>query len=1326
MPANNDTDEIKKYEQYQKSLDSLEGDALLDAINNMAEEEVVGIDESDEYSDTDKNDVLQKISDTPVIDVDDYREINSELEQTEENAAEERSETENNMQEEKLASHENALQTLIKENVSDDDEDDEDFVVDNYHYYDTAAILKNSDISNEKLRNAEAQFFADPSKAPYISDIDTGYLQSEDDSVEPGGEAWVSAYDGSWKVRLTYMKDQIIRSYCTNCYYTRPDQASSFFHEPCVHEVAAIMLLTSYLNDKDMTDTTDHSADVFLQQALNGRASQKNLSVDAAPDAEPLHIEAHLETPRDESRIFLSFSIGSSKMYKVKSLVSLINGFRNKETQSFGKNTELTLSEDLLDEKSKNWYEFLCDEYDSFNEMRNRFRSTEDLKYGYYSAVDELKFPNTLVLDSSRWDRFFELQQGTPLDYTKRDATQNTKAELTLLDGKLDLTLKIEPLTTEENGRRIFEGVSVTSEPTRLFRGKNYFYQMTENAIIRVSGENSKITNALCDSCGENGIHLNFGRTSINTFWHSVLPELQKVANVVITEQDYIEKYIVPDPEFHFYLDEQDSVVYGQAEASYGGARFSLGEWDPQNLSPVKEGFRKRSNEEYIYQRFISYLPNYDIDHHIFFCHFDDDAMYELLDHGLRELMSLGEVQVTDNFKRLRIRNTVPMRVGVSVKSGIMDLSISSEGMSQEELENILYAYKNKSHYYRLKNGDFLKLDDNPTVDSLEQMMTELQIPLKDFVKGKMSVPAYRALYLEHMLSSMDDVYANRDSHFRALVRAFKSVEDSDYDVPAALNASLRKYQEEGYEWLRTLDQWNFGGILADEMGLGKTLQVITMILSVKENETSHYSDTEESDASAKSNDSQLTRVVGEGIDKVNPIDSVNSDIQLPVVSVNSENNSVVVDSYSTFSSNNGVAIVSEKSGTSLVVCPASLVYNWGEEIKKFAPSLNYVLITGPAADREEIISHVEEYDVAVTSYDFLRKDVNLYEDHSFRFAIADEAQNMKNYMTATAHSAKVIRAKTRFALTGTPIENRLSELWSIFDFVMPGYLYDYNTFREEIELPAIKDDDEEAMSRLRRMVTPFILRRQKKDVLKDLPEKLEEVRYAHMESKQQLLYDAEVTKMKNSLRGKSEDEFKHSKIEIFAELTRIREICCDPSLLFDNYDGESAKTEMCMELIRNLIDGGHRALIFSQFTSMLEILEEKLKAEEIPYFKIYGDTQKKKRLDMVNEFNSGDVPLFLISLKAGGTGLNLTGADVVIHFDPWWNLAAQNQATDRAHRIGQTKTVTVFRLIVKGTIEEKILELQEKKKKLSDDILGGESVSSTALDKDELLALLG
>lgn len=1252
----NNNDSIENFEQYQKSLESLEGDALLDAINDMAEDEIDSI--KDESLHQTSNDITKAGQDN---------------------------------HEKNLLTHVNALQKLIRENADKDDENDEDFVVDNYHYYDTAAMIKNADISSEMERKAEEKFFSDPERAPYISDIDTGYLEDDNDNLEPGGEAWVSAFDGSFRVRLTYIKDQIIRSYCTTCYYTRRDPASSFYHEPCEHEVAAILLLTDYLDEKDTTDTTDRSANMFLSQALNGRSTGHIRSSGDDNENEPIHLEAHLETPRDEKRIFVSFSIGSSRMYKVKSLVSIINGFRRNETQVFGKNTSITLKEDLLDEKSKNLYAWLCEEYDSFNEMRNRFRNAEDIKYGYYTAVDDLKFPNTLVLDSIRWDRFFELQQGNSIDYTKRDYSKNKKTTLHLLDGKLDLALHIKPITKEENGRRTFEGVSVKSVPTRLFKGRDYFYQMTDDSIIRVLSEDNKITNALCDSCGKNGISMNFGRTSINDFWHSILPKLRKVADIRISEQDYIEKYIVPDPEYYFYLDEQDSVVYGEAESSYGGARYSLGEWDPSNQSRVTEGFRKRSNEEYIYQRFKSFFPNYDKDHHIFYCYFDDDALYELLDHGLKELMTLGEVQVTEQFRKLRIRNSVPMKVGVSIKSGIMDLSIASTDLTPEELENILYAYKNKNRYYRLKNGDFLNLSDNTTVDSLEQMMSEMHIPLKDFVKGHMSVPAYRALYLEHMLKGMDEVYANRDSHFRALVRAFKSVEDSDYEVPSSLNAELRKYQEEGYEWLRTLDEWNFGGILADEMGLGKTLQVITMILASQSGKNSI--DTNANISALQASEKNIA-------DKSN----------LPVLQ----------------SGENINAAAMKESRTSLVICPASLVYNWGEEIKKFAPALTYVLITGTAAERAELISHVENYDIAVTSYDFLRKDVNLYEDHSFRFAIADEAQNMKNHMTATAHSVKLIKAKTRFALTGTPIENRLSELWSIFDFVMPGYLYDYKTFREEIELPAVKDGDEDAMNRLRRMVSPFILRRQKKDVLKDLPEKLEEVRFAHMEMAQQRLYDAEVTKMKNSLHSKSEDEFKHSKIEIFAELTKIREICCDPSLLFENYDGESAKTEMCMDLIQNLIDGGHKTLIFSQFKSMLEILEKKLKEVNIPYFKIYGDTEKKKRLDMVNEFNSGDVPIFLISLKAGGTGLNLTGADVVIHFDPWWNIAAENQATDRAHRIGQTKNVTVLKLIAKGTIEEKIIELQEKKKKLSDDILGDESVSSATLDKDELLELLG
>ena len=297
----------------------------------------------------------------------------------------------------------------------------------------------------------------------------------------------------------------------------------------------------------------------------------------------------------------------------------------------------------------------------------------------------------------------------------------------------------------------------------------------------------------------------------------------------------------------------------------------------------------------------------------------------------------------------------------------------------------------------------------------------------------------------------------------------------------------------------------------------------------------------------------------------------------------------------------------------------------------------------------------------------------------------------------------------------------------SIFDYVMPGFLYDYSTFRDEFETAIVKNRDEERMERLRRMVGPFILRRAKSEVLRDLPEKLEEVHYAGFgkSSEQRKLYDAQVVRMREDLRSKSEEELRHSRIEILAELTRIRQICCDPALLYENYKGDSVKKEVCMELVRSVVSGEHKALIFSQFTRMLELLKVQLEKEKIPYYEITGSTPKEARIERVRAFNADRTPVFLISLKAGGTGLNLTGADVVIHYDPWWNVAVQNQATDRAHRIGQTKVVTVYQLILKGSIEEKIMEMQQQKKALAEDILSSESVSASSFSREELLALL-
>lgn len=412
-------------------------------------------------------------------------------------------------------------------------------------------------------------------------------------------------------------------------------------------------------------------------------------------------------------------------------------------------------------------------------------------------------------------------------------------------------------------------------------------------------------------------------------------------------------------------------------------------------------------------------------------------------------------------------------------------------------------------------------------------------------------------------------------------------------------------------------------------------------------------------------------------------------------------------------------------SSVSLVVSPASLVYNWEAEIEKFAPEMKTCTITGTSPERARKIKAAENYDVLITSYDLLKRDIAEYEDLQFRFEIIDEAQYIKNHSTSASKSVKIIQSRTKFALTGTPIENRLSELWSIFDYLMPGFLYKYDTFREEFEKPIVLRRDESTMERLKNMTAPFILRRFKQDVLKDLPDKLEEVHYSFMEEEQKELYQARVQAMRNKLMQQDAKEFQKNRFQIFAALTQIRQICCDPSLCYSDYKGGSAKREACVELIESAAEQGHKILVFSQFVSMLDLLEEDLNERKIPFFKIIGKTPKLERLELVERFNEEDTPVFLISLRAGGTGLNLTGADVVIHYDPWWNLAVQNQATDRAYRIGQKRNVTVYKLIMKNTIEERILEMQDAKKQLAEDILNTEGAGSGVISRDDLLDLL-
>jgi superfamily II DNA or RNA helicase len=410
-----------------------------------------------------------------------------------------------------------------------------------------------------------------------------------------------------------------------------------------------------------------------------------------------------------------------------------------------------------------------------------------------------------------------------------------------------------------------------------------------------------------------------------------------------------------------------------------------------------------------------------------------------------------------------------------------------------------------------------------------------------------------------------------------------------------------------------------------------------------------------------------------------------------------------------------------KKPFKALIVAPTSVVTNWLREMDKFAPSLRHALWHG--AERKERQDELEDADVVVTSYALLRRDEELLKEIDWRYVILDEAQQIKNPLSATARSAKRLRSDRRLALSGTPIENRLSEIWSIFDFVSPGLLGPLDKFEERYSRP-IDNGDKGAAERLRATIHPFILRRTKAEVARDLPEKIETDHFCELTGEQASLYSAVLKEVRAQVMGEVERQgLARSHIQILAGLTRLRQAACDPRLLGlprEFGDDDSGKLVALRELVQTSVEGGHKVLIFSQFVSMLQLIKRALDEDGVPYEYLDGST--KDRAERVENFQRDDgPPLFLISLKAGGSGLNLTAADTVIHFDPWWNPAVEDQATDRAHRIGQTKVVTTYRLIAKGTIEEKILELAEKKRELVGAVLAEDVGGAKKLTKSDL-----
>ena len=996
---------------------------------------------------------------------------------------------------------------------------------------------------------------------------------------------------------------------------------------PCKHVSALLTIFADAVEDGEIVlEKPERKTSPLIEQMMRSIRPAPVLPADVSGTyiLEPI---LELQDSFQTHALTVSFRCGkkNGKMYVMRSLYDLLDAVERHEEYEFSKRSKVVLC-----------MESFAKEYHPLLQFLKRINFADDQIVGNLNYWDSRytysrhSLGKELGLKGNYLDAFVEAVRDIPC-YERWEGRKISDVGGLVRFSEGEYTI---PVSLKQDK----DGFIFDVEAEEYVTGARYFYIFREGNFLCVPAEDGlrKLLEFAEKTYREEQY---IRKQDMKQFAKSVGGILEKHTDVMQSEA--LIPYLPVKPKFQIYLDmPQRDLVTGELKAVYGDKTYNILDETKKNLD---RSARNEAEEEMMNTFFAKYFNSFDNVNKKWGV-FGEDEIYALLTEGIEQMRQRAEVFVSDALKRIRISDVPRVHFGISVSHDLLQLEVGAEGMDLQTLSEIMSRYNPKKKYYRLKNGDFIRTDEE--LEKLAALRDDLGLSAKDIRSGSAEIPKYRALLLEERAQNDEDMF-DRDIHFRRLVEEIHDAESREYEIPSSLNGTLRDYQKKGFSWMNALFDNGFAALLADEMGLGKTIQVISFILS------------------------------HQGL------------------------------------------------GRTLIVCPASLVYNWQSEIRRFAPGLSSVMVVGTAPERKEILEKAGKTDVLVTSYDLLKRDIEMYQKLRFAFEIIDEAQFIKNAATQASRAVKMIRSGFRIALTGTPIENRLSELWSIFDYLMPGFLYRYTTFRTEYETPIVKNQDQERAEKLRQMIAPFVLRRLKRDVLQDLPEKLEDVYYAPLEGEQKELYEARVQALRISLGKQSDQEFRDNKLQILAELTRLRQTCCSPSLVYENYRGNSGKEDLCIDLLQSGIDEGHKILVFSQFTTMLDLLTKRLQKENIRYHLLTGSTPKQERADMVASFAEDDVPVFCISTRAGGTGLNLTAADIVIHYDPWWNTAVENQATDRTHRIGQTNVVTVCRLIMKDTVEERIVELQRQKADLADQILSGDEMSRASFTREELLSIL-
>ncbi|OMF66649.1 DEAD/DEAH box helicase [Paenibacillus sp. FSL R5-0766] len=1037
--------------------------------------------------------------------------------------------------------------------------------------------------------------------------------------------------------------------------------------------------------DKPSYRTADQILSMFAKdrRPLHGNDRKYTAPVSRSSLREELQVQficKLTQVHKGGGKLALELKVGNKRLYVVQKVKQFLNCIEKGEPMSF---TKLFHYDPLM--------HVFTPQDQAILSMLIRMRQSEEAYResisGYLGASDG----RDILIAPLVWKPLLELLLQAD---SRMEGTGFANGPLTLGEGVLPLFYRIAQGTNEGYQLEI-------SGLRELILLPAYDAAVVEGQLHMLEPMQMRSLEDLSGALTSYGIKesIDISTQQVDEFVQHVVPELRTLGHLSIDSQ-VREQIAEPELSPKLYIDFYRERITARLEFDYEVmvinplAEYLIDE-EEKKVILVRDRYKERNLIERLDRSFLERDGSVWASER-------EDAIYDVMYHLLPELEKQVDIYMPNAVKAMVQSYPTPPKVRADLGRGLdwLEISFEMEGVDEQELQELMRRIVEKKPYFRLKSGVFLSLE-NEGADSFAHMADSLGLGVGDIKSSHIRLPAVRAL----QLPGRDEVsgHVKWGGSLKRFLDDLRDPERMDFALPETLTPILRDYQNSGYQWLRTLAYYRFGGILADDMGLGKTLQSIAYITAVLQEKPEY-------------------NIEHTGGDKYRESGSLRGGETLTTSDIDPETGlpldkmaSVNTDGLWSTMQQDGLTIRTRVIHPPvLVVAPASLTYNWANEFARFAPHLNVLIAAGQKEERASMLSGMDEADVIVTSYPLLRRDLDTYLGRTFHTLILDEAQAIKNASSQTAQAVKQIQAPRRFALTGTPVENSLDELWSIFEAVFPGLFPSYRRFRD---LPP---------ERISRMVRPFILRRLKKDVLEELPDRIETVQRSELTVEQKKLYAAYLSQLQDEASKDMEDNgFQKNRIKILAGITRLRQLCCHPALFVEGYQGDSGKMEQLLETVEDCLAAGKRILIFSQFASMLNLIRQTLAAQGRNLFYLDGQTPAQSRVEMCHRFNEGEAELFLISLKAGGTGLNLTGADTVILYDLWWNPAVEEQAIGRAHRMGQKQVVQVIRLVTEGTIEEKILELQQRKKDLIAEVIEPGDGGSTTLSEQDIRELL-